>query len=63
MSSQRTLSDKSGLGFIKEKKLESFHVTNQEGSKKIYASVLKTLAKREGSKKQAPSLRIKMEIM
>ena len=51
LSSQRPSIDRSGLGFVKEMKLESFHVTNQEGSKKIYAGVLKTPAKKEGSKK------------
>ena len=51
MSSQRPSSDRSGLGFVKEKDPKSFLVTNQEGSKKIYADVLKTVAKREGSKK------------
>ena len=38
------------MGFVKEKKPESFPVTNQEGSKKIYAKVLKTPAKWERSK-------------
>ena len=51
MSSQIPSSDRSGLGFIKEKKPKSFPVTNQEGSKKSYDEVLKTPAKREGSKK------------
>ena len=51
MSSQIPSSDKSGLGSIKEKKTKSFIVTNQEGSKKSYDEVLKTPAKREGSKK------------
>ena len=41
----------SGLGFIKEKKPKGFPITNQEGSKKRYAEVLKTPAKKEGSKK------------
>ena len=39
------------MGFIKEKKPEIFPVTNQEGSKKIYAEVLKTPAKKERSNK------------
>ena len=52
LSSQRPSSDRSSLGFIKEKKPESFLVTNQEGSKKSYPKVLKTLAKKEGSKKE-----------
>ena len=51
MSSQRPSSDRSGLGFIKEKKQESFPITNKEGSKKNYAEVLKAPAKKEGSKK------------
>ena len=41
----------SSFGFVKEKKPEGFPVTNQEGSKKIYAEVLKTPAKKERSKK------------
>ena len=51
MSSQRPSSDGSGLGFVKEKKPQIFHVTSKEGSKKSYAKVLKTLAKKERSKK------------
>ena len=51
LSSQRPSGDRSGLGFIKEKKPESFLVTNQEGSKKSYGKVLKTPAKKERSKK------------
>ena len=51
MHSQRSSSDRSGLVFIKEKKPESFPVTNKEGSKKIYVEVLKTPSKKEGSKK------------
>ena len=35
------------MGFIKENKPESFLVTSQEGSKKSYAEVLKTLPKKE----------------
>ena len=50
-SSQRPSSDRSGLGFVKEKKPESFAITNQEGSKKSYAEVLKTPTKKERSKK------------
>ena len=51
LSSQRPSSDSSGLGFVKENKPEIFPVTNQDGSKKIYAEVLKTPAKRERRKK------------
>ena len=52
LSSQRPSGDRSGLGFVEEKKPESFLVcTNQEGSKKSYAEVLKTPAKKERSKK------------
>ena len=51
LSSQIPSSDRSGLGFVKEKKPEGFPITNQEGSKKIYAEVLKTPAKKERSKK------------
>ena len=51
LSSQRPSGDRSGLGFVKETKPESFPVTNQEGSKKNYAEVLKTPAKKERSKK------------
>ena len=52
MSSQRPSSDRSGLGFVKEKKPNGFPVTNQERSKKSYDEVLKTPAKKEGSKKE-----------
>ena len=51
LSSQRPSCDRSGLGFVKEKNPESFPVTNQEGSTKIYVEVLKTPAKKEGRKK------------
>ena len=51
LSSQIPSSDISGLGFVKEKNLEIFIVINQEGSKKSYAEVLKTPAKKEISKK------------
>ena len=50
-NNQRSSSDRSILGFSKEKKPESFPVTNQEGSKKSYVEVLKTPTKKEGSKK------------
>ena len=46
LSSQRSSSDRSGLGFVKEKKPERFPVRNQEGSKKGYVEVLKTPAKK-----------------
>ena len=39
------------MGFVKEKKPDSFPVTSQEGSKKSYAEVLKTPTKKERSKK------------
>ena len=51
LSSQIPSSDRSGLEFVNENKLEIFYVTNQEGSKKIYAEVLKTPAKKERSEK------------
>ena len=44
-------SDRSSLVFVKEKKPESFSITNQEGSKKSYAKILKNPDKRERSKK------------
>ena len=37
LSIQRPSVDRSSLGFVKEKNIDSFHVTNQEGSKKIYS--------------------------
>ena len=55
LSSQRPSSDRCVLVFIKEKKPESYPDTNQEGSKKSYAEVLKTPAKKEGSKKASLS--------
>ena len=51
LSSQRPSSDRSSLGFIKEKNPESFLITNHQGSKKSYVEVLKAPAKKEGSKK------------
>ena len=39
--------DRSGLGFVKEKKPESFPLTNQRGSTKSYAQVLKSPIKKE----------------
>ena len=41
LKSQRSSSDRSGLGFNKEKKPECFSFTNQGGNKKIYAEALK----------------------
>ena len=49
LSSQRPSGDRSGLGFVKEKKPESFPISNQEGSKKSYAEILKTPTKKERS--------------
>ena len=51
LSSQRPSSDRSDFGFVKEKKLEIYPITNEEGSKKSYAEVLKTPVKKERSKK------------
>ena len=51
LSSQRPSGDRSSLGFVKEKKPQSFPVTNQEGTKKSYAEVLKTPTKKERSNK------------
>ena len=51
LSIQIPSSDMYGLGFIEEKKPESFSVTDQEGSKKSYAEILKTPAKKRRSKK------------
>ena len=51
LSSQIPSGDRSGMGFIKEKKPESFPVTSQEESKKSYVEVLKTQDKKERSKK------------
>ena len=41
LNSQRSSNDRSGLGFVKEKKPESFPLTNQRGSTKSYTKVLK----------------------
>ena len=46
LSSQIPSGDRSGLGFVKEKKPEIFPITNQEGSKKSYVEILKTPAKK-----------------
>ena len=51
MSSQKPSNDKSGLGFVKEKKPENFPVTNQKGGKKSYVEILKTSTKGEVKKK------------
>ena len=51
LSIQRPSGDRSSLGFVKENKPKTFHVTNQEGSKKHYSEVLKTPTKKEGIKK------------
>ena len=51
LSIQIPSSDRYGLGFVKEKKPESFPITNQEGSKKSYAEVPKNPSKKERSKK------------
>ena len=51
LSNQIPSSDRFRLGFVKEKNPEIFPVTNQEGSKKSYAKVLKTLDKKERNKK------------
>ena len=55
MSSQRPSSDRSGLGFIKEKKSKSFPLANQRGSTKSYAEVLKSPVKKEKCKEYALS--------
>ena len=47
LSSQRPSSDRSGLGFVKEKKSESSPLTNQRGSTKSYVEVLKKPVKKE----------------
>ena len=50
LSSQIPLSDRSGLGFIKEKKPKSFPLTNQRGSRKSYAEGLNGPVKKEKCK-------------
>ena len=50
LHSQRSSSDTFGLGFIKEKKPESFPFTNQRGSTKSYAKALKSPVKKEKCK-------------
>ena len=55
LNSQRSSSDRSGLGFVKEKKLKSFPLTNQRGSTQSYAEVLKSPVKKENCKEYALS--------
>ena len=50
LNSQRSSSDRSGLGFVKEKKQERFPLTNQRGSTKSYVEVLKSPVKKEKCK-------------
>ena len=47
LNSQRESSDRSGLGFNKENKLECLSFTNQGGNKKIYAQALKSPVRKE----------------
>ena len=54
LSSQIPSSDKSGLGFDKEKKAEYSSFTNQVGNKRSYAALLKSPIKKEERKKYAP---------
>ena len=51
LNSQRASSDRFGLGFNKEKKPKCFSLTNQGGNKRSYAESLKSLFKKEESKK------------
>ena len=55
LSSQRPSSDRSSLGFIKEKNPESSPLTNQRGSTKSYPEVLKSPVKKEKCKEHALS--------
>ena len=55
LSNLRPLSDKSGLGFDKEKKPEYSSFTNQGGNKRSYAAALKSPVKKEESKKYVSS--------
>ena len=55
LSSQRPSSDRFGLGFVKEKKIESSPLNNQRGSTKSYAEVLKSHVKKEKCKEYALS--------
>ena len=63
LNSQRPSSDRSSLGFVKEKKPERSPITNQEGSKKSYVEILKTPAKMERSKKASLISQDKIEII
>ena len=63
LNSQRSSNDRSGLGFNKEKKLESFSFTNQGGNKKSYVEALKNPVKKEESKKDALKSQDKKEII
>ena len=47
LSVQRPSSNKTGLGYDKEKKLEYSSFTNQDGNKRSYATALKSPIKRE----------------
>ena len=51
LNSQRSSSDRSGLGFNKENKPKCFSFTNQGGNKKSHSELLKSLVKKEESKK------------
>ena len=51
LNSQRSSSDRSGLGLNKEKKPESLSFTNQGGNKKSYAKALQSQVKKEERKK------------
>ena len=53
LNNQRSSSDRSGLGFNKEKKPECFFFTNQGGNKKIYVEALKSPVKKRESEKHA----------
>ena len=55
MSSQIPSSDRYVLGFVKDKNPESSPLTNQRGSTKSYAEVLKSLVKKEKCKEHALS--------
>ena len=63
LNSQRSSSDKSGLGFVKEKKPESFPLTNQRGSTKIYVEVLKSPIKKEKCKEHALSFLLNFHML
>ena len=59
LNSQRASSDRSGLGFNKEKKPECFSFTNQGGNKKSYAEALKSPVKRKRARDLPQTLKIK----